>query len=537
MNRTKTPAALYVEVELRSVRLVRNERVILRDVDWRIRPGERWVLAGGNGAGKTQLMKILSGSVWPTPTGRERRSYRWRDETFSTPFEVKDEIGYLGPERQDKYARYGWNHTVEKIVGTGLHRTDIPLAALTARDRRRIAALLGRLGIAALAQRLFLSLSYGERRLTLLARTLASGAKLLLLDELLNGLDDTNRARALRWLQQTTRSRLPWVLTTHRVEDVPACVTHVLVLEEGRVVYRGKVGGGGKGLWAPLRRWLHSDHDRPTSATSATSAMAMLPTTAATATALGQPRRKLATRRAGRALVRLVNASVYLDEHVALEKISFEVRKGECWVVHGSNGSGKTTLLRTLYGDHGVAVGGSVERAGIVPGVPLQSFKTRVGLVAPHLQTDHPQDLTVAEVVQSGRHASIGLNDPATAADRAAARWALAFFGLSHLAARTLVELSYGQMRRVLFARAWVRRPQLLLLDEPFAGVDGPTRRELLAHVETLLGEGTAVVMATHHRSEWPMSTTHELQLAGGRARYCGPVRSAKGKVHGVSKQ
>ena len=78
------------------------------------------MLAGGNGAGKTQLMKLVAGSVWPTPTGREIRSYRWRDETFSTPFEVKDEIGYLGPERQDKYARYGWNHTVEQIVGTGL---------------------------------------------------------------------------------------------------------------------------------------------------------------------------------------------------------------------------------------------------------------------------------------------------------------------------------------------------------------------------------------------------------------------------------
>jgi molybdate transport system ATP-binding protein len=516
----KTPDALYVEVNLRSVRLVRNERVILRDVDWRIRPGERWVLAGGNGAGKTQLMKLVAGSVWPTPTGREMRSYRWRDETFSTPFEVKDEIGYLGPERQDKYARYGWNHTVAQIVGTGLHRTDIPLVALTAGDQRRVAALLGRLGIAALAERRFLSLSYGERRLTLLARTLASGAKLLLLDELLNGLDDTNRARALGWLQQTTRSRLPWILTTHRVEDVPDCVTHVLVLEEGRVVYRRKVGAGGKGLWTPLRRWLHSDHDRPPPAP-----------------ALSRPRRKLAARRAGRPLVRLVNASVYLDEHVALEKISFEVHKGECWVVHGSNGSGKTTLLRTLYGDHGVAVGGSVERAGVVPGVPLQAFKTRVGLVAPHLQTDHPQDLTVAEVVESGRHASIGLNDPATAADKAAARRALAFFELSHLAARTLVELSYGQMRRVLFARAFVRRPQLLLLDEPFAGVDGPTRRELLAHLETLLAQGTALVMATHHRSEWPVSATHELQLAGGRARYCGPVRSAKGKLHGVSRQ
>src|SRR2546430_3557789 len=130
-----------------------------------------------------------------------------------------------------------------------------------------------------------------------------------------------------------------------------------------------------------------------------------------------------------------------------------------------------TTLFRS------VAAGGRIERAGIEPGVPLEIFKRRVGLVAPHLQADHPQHLSVSEVVQSGRHASIGLNDPPSAADRAAARRSLAFFGLTGLAARTLRELSYGQLRRVLFARAWAPRPSLLLLDEAFSGVDGHTRR------------------------------------------------------------
>ncbi len=223
--------------------------------------------------------------------------------------------------------------------------------------------------------------------------------------------------------------------------------------------------------------------------------------------------------------MKLTRASVYLEGHRALRDISFEVRPGECWVVHGRNGSGKTTLLRTIYGDHGVAIGGRIERVGIEPGVPLESFKRRVGLVAPHLQADHPQHLRVAEVVQSGRHASIGLNDPPTAADRVAARDSLVFFGLGELADRTLRELSYGQLRRVLFARAWVRHPDLLLLDEPFSGVDGPTRRALRKQVEAMVADGAAVVMATHHRPEWPDCASHELELAGGVARYCGPVR------------
>jgi molybdate transport system ATP-binding protein len=508
MQRTKSADARYVEVRLANVRLEREGRTILKDVNWTIRPGEHWVLAGGNGAGKSQLLKLIAGAVWPTPTGREVRQYRWRHELWPGPFEVQDEIAYVGPERQDKYERYGWNHTVEQVVGTGLYRTDIPLNPLDSNDRRRIATVLGRLAVGHLAARRFLTLSYGERRLVLLARALASRPKLLLLDELLNGLDEINHGRAVRWLEHTRSTRMPWVLATHRGEDVPASATHALVLEKGSVVYSGKLRR------APLERWLNVGHD----------SAPMVPV-------------KGRRRSRGRdVLVRLTNATVYLDEHVALKKVSLEVCPGECWVIHGRNGSGKTTLLRTLYGDHGVAVGGRIERAGIEPGVPLEVFKRRVGLVAPHLQADHPQHLTVAEVVQSGRHSSIGLNDAPTAADRTAARRSLAFFGLGELATRTLRELSYGQLRRVLFARAWVCHPDLLLLDEAFSGVDGPTRRSLKSHVEAMVADGIAVVMTTHHRPEWPDCATHELELAGGQARYCGPIRPSGRGASGVVK-
>jgi molybdate transport system ATP-binding protein len=484
-------------VRLEAVRLERNGRRVLEDVSWIIRPGERWVLAGANGAGKTQLLKLVAGSVWPTPTGHEVRQYHWKGELWRTPHDIQDEIGYVGPERQDKYTRYGWNHTVEQVVATGIHRTDIPLHSPDDADRRRVAAILRQLRIEPLAGRRFLTLSYGERRLTLLARALASRPGMLLLDELLNGLDEANRERARRWLERTARSKLPWVFSTHRVEDVPASATHALVLEHGQIVYRGAIRR------APLTRWLaRQAHTR--------------------GGARGGPRRHDSS---GGALVRLTHAHVHLDEHVALKDVSLAIHAGDCWVVHGHNGSGKTTLLRTLYGDHGVAVGGRIERAGVEPGVPLQVFKERVGLVAAHLQADHPQELTAAAVVQSGRHASIGLNEAPSAADRAAARSALQAFGLSSLASRPLRELSYGQLRRVLFARAWVREPALLLLDEPFAGIDEPTRRELSERIEARVAAGTAVVMTTHRRSEWPHCASHELELARGEVRYAGPVR------------
>jgi ABC-type molybdenum transport system ATPase subunit/photorepair protein PhrA len=164
-------------------------------------------------------------------------------------------------------------------------------------------------------------------------------------------------------------------------------------------------------------------------------------------------------------------------------------------------------------------------RTGLEPGVPLETFRRRAALVAPHLQADHPLHLSVAEVVQSGRYASIGLSDAPSAADAAAARRAMREFDVLPYAQRTLRELSYGQLRRVLFARAWVVRPKLLLLDEPFAGLDALTQQALQTRIERRVADGAAVVMVLHRRNDWPQCATHELQLVGGTLRYAGPVR------------
>jgi len=458
------------------------------------------VLVGANGAGKTQLLKLIAGAVWPVPERQPLRRYRWGGQVRTTPYEAQDEIAYVGPERQDRYERYGWNHSVEQVIGTGIHRSDIPLAPLTGANRRTIAALARRLDLTSLLRRGFLTLSYGERRLVLLARAMASRPRLLLMDELLNGLDAARHASALEFLAATRRSQLPWVLSVHRPQDVPAGATHALMLEGGRIRYRGPLGR------APLAPWF--ERARRSARTPA-----------------APPRPPSRAARGAPMLARLSGAEVYLDGHRALQGISLTIRQGECWVIHGPNGSGKSTLIRTLYGDHGVAAGGRIERAGVGPGVPLEVFKRTVGLVAPHLQSDHPRDLTVAEVVQSGRYASIGLAQPPSAADRAAARRALADFGLSAFAARPLAELSYGQLRRVLFARAWVARPRLLLLDEPYAGLDARTRHALMGHLEHLIAAGTTVVIATHNREEWPAAATHELALSTGSPVWCGPIR------------
>ena len=487
----------FITVQLQRVNLDRDGRAILRDVRWCVKPGERWVVLGANGAGKTQLLKVLAGAVWPNADDDHRLRWQQHGAWHRSPASLIEDIGYLGPERQDRHERHGWNHRVREVVGTGIHRSDIPLLPLNPSQRRRVAAVLRSLRLTRLAARRFLTLSYGERRRVLLARALASRPALLLLDELLSGLDPAQRTQVMTWLERSAGSRLPWVLTAHRAEEVPLAATHLLVLRQGQVQYAGR-------LRRPaLQRFF---------AQLEVGAMPQRQTRQRAASlARGQA--------SGRSTwFRFRDASLYLDYRPVLRHIDWQVRDGEFWVVRGANGSGKSSLLRAIYGDFPVAAGGELQRRGIQPGVPLSEFRRHCGFVAPHLQTDYPRDTSVLEVVASGLHSSIGLNEALSAAERRRARKALALLDAEQFADLTLGQLSYGQVRRVLFARALVHEPGLLLLDEAFAGLDSGTRARLLNRVRLHVAAGGSAVLATHYDDEIPAQLTGELRLCAGRA-------------------
>jgi ABC-type molybdenum transport system ATPase subunit/photorepair protein PhrA len=130
----------------------------------------------------------------------------------------------------------------------------------------------------------------------------------------------------------------------------------------------------------------------------------------------------------------------------------------------------------------------------------------------------------VLDTVVSGLHASLGLNFRATAAERRKALAALASVGMEDFAGRSLADMSYGQVRRILFARAMVTRPRIVLLDEPFTGLSPELRTQLQSWVDERIAAGVTVVMATHYRSEWPRLASHELVLKRGRIVRAGTI-------------
>ena len=477
-------------VSLRAAGVRRGDKWVLRGITWQLKPGERWALLGENGAGKTQLLKLLSGDIWPTPTraATAARTYRAGRHALELR-EAKQRIAYLGGERQDKYARYAWNLRVRDVVATGLHRTDLLLSPATRTEARQVTAMLHACGIQGLAAREFLSLSYGEKRLALLARALVQQPDWLLLDELYNGLDGEYRRRIDSVLATARANGQSWVATAHRAMDVPPGTRSLLELSEGRIRRMKQLSAADL-----VRLQAHA---------------AELPS---------RPSRRrhkppVTTAVAGPVLLRLSNVDLYVGYRAVLRAVNWQLRQGEHWAVFGANGAGKSSFLKLLYGDLSPALGGKIERVGFPAGTPIFEWKRRVGYVSPELQSLYATDIEVMELVASGRHSSIGLAARMTAADFKSARTWLAFFKLRNVAKRRARELSYGQLRRALIARAMAADPSMLLLDEPFTGLDPIQRATMKRLLERLMQTQVTIIAAVHHAEDLPRGMTRRLHL------------------------
>ncbi|HWS64032.1 MAG TPA: ATP-binding cassette domain-containing protein [Steroidobacteraceae bacterium] len=488
-----------LNIELHAVSVRRGYTWALRNISLRLNAGERWALIGGNGAGKTQLLKLLGTDVWPTPTGRETRTYSLGTRPVDL-IAAKQRIAYIGAELQDKYALYGWDLTVQDLVASGLHRTDLLLRPVTPGEGRRTAAMLERCGLKHLGKRGFLSLSYGQKRLALLARALVQTPDWLLLDEFYNGLDADYRRRIDRILRQVCTAGRSWIASSHRAVDVPSGTQGLIELRAGRLCRVRPLSG------ADLARLARHSGESP-------------PLRVARTAVPQRVRRSTPVRdKRGALLLRIRGADLYVDYRAVLRDVNWDLHGGEHWAVFGANGTGKSSFLKLLYGDLSPALGGSMERAGFPRGTPINSWKRRVGYISPELQTDYAVNVTVSDLVASGRHASIGLSDAPTAADQKSAHHWLGYFALLSVAKRRPRELSYGQLRRALFARALAGDARILLLDEPLTGLDPRQRGAMKRLLEGLMKRGVTLIVAVHHPEDLPRGITHVLRLHKGRA-------------------
>ena len=226
-------------------------------------------------------------------------------------------------------------------------------------------------------------------------------------------------------------------------------------------------------------------------------------------------------------ILTLAAAEVRVQGRAILGPVDLLVRPGEHWVLLGPNGSGKTTLL-SLAGAWRQPSRGSVRVLGERIGrVDVRALRGRIGHVS-HLVADRLRaSITVEHAVLTGKASTLetwfqDLGDD----DRATAHVLLAEVGCEALADRQVGSLSLGERQRVSIARALFGRPELLLLDEPAAGLDLPARERLVmaATAAASRPHGPTTLLATHHLEEVPATVTHAALLREGRITHAGPV-------------
>ena len=224
-----------------------------------------------------------------------------------------------------------------------------------------------------------------------------------------------------------------------------------------------------------------------------------------------------------------IGLTVRRGERLLLDNVSWSVSEGERWVVIGPNGAGKTTLLSILAGRM-FPTSGLIEVLGEELGATdMAELRTRIGWASSGELIDMPPGESVANAVITGAQAVAGrwieVYEPA---DEARRDELLASWNLAHLANRTFGTLSEGERKRCLIARSLMADPELLLLDEPGAGLDLAGREDLVERLEILAADAMApgLVLITHHVEEIPPGFSHALVIAKGRIVASGPINT-----------
>ena len=486
-----------------------GEHIIFPHTSWMFQRQEHWAILGANGSGKSLLADALRGLL-PLVHGELR--YHFRPPPGLTPEEAIGHVSYEDrkAELHNTVVQSRWNSLEEE--GASLVRDflsyervmEINPFEVTARHRQarpqfeqRMWRAVSLLEVAPFLDRALLSLSNGERQRVQLVRALSHPMRLLILDEPFTGLDTANRGHFHAVLERLMATPMRVLLIATRIEDLPRHVTHVLSVAHCRVVAAGPRADI---LSLPQVRRLFST---PKLATKR----------AVTIRSNPQNRRQGSR---GHELVRLRNATVRYGDTIILHRINWTVRGGESWALLGPNGSGKTTLLSLILGDNPQVYTNDIVVFGRSrgSGESVWEIKRQIGWVSPELQLHFNDSATCFEVVASGFHDTVGLFQPASARQRAVARRWLAEFRLLEFAHRPLFSLSAGLQRVALLARALVKNPRLLILDEPCQGLDSAHRDHFVSVVDALIrARAATVIYVTHRPDEIPSFIKRVLRL------------------------
>ena len=388
------------------------------------------------------------------------------------------------------YLQQRWNqHDIDSetpTVGQSLERAYQLTGADTPERRGLRQRLTSSLGLDRLLDQYVIALSSGELRKLQVTKALLANPKTLILDSPFIGLDAEARrqlSELLHFLSQT--EGLQVVMLLAREEDIPD--------------------------WTEETVWMTPEDTfrSPAPPLDDSTREALLQLAGTTAPPTVEPTGE-------HPVVEMRHVTISYNGRTILGPVDWLIRQGECWALSGRNGSGKSTLLSLISADNpqGYACDISLFGRRRGSGESIWDIKKRIGYVSPEMHRSYQRQLPALQVVASGLKDTVGLYVRPTVQERELCRRWMDVFGVGHLAERSFLTLSGGEQRLVLLARAFVKSPDLLILDEPLHGLDAPNSQRAKDIIDTYCRQPRkTLLMVTHYEHELPPCITHHKRL------------------------
>jgi molybdate transport system ATP-binding protein len=422
---------------------------------------------GRNGSGKTQYIDQQRKTL---------ASDRVRYIAFSDSY---------GPNVDSQYyLQLRWNqHDIDHetpTVGELLQRAYL-LAGDDTEERQRMKEQLYRMfHMDGLLDKYIITLSSGELRKFQLTKTLFANPRLLIIDNPFIGLDAETRDQLKELLLVLAKERdMEIVLVIAKTDDVPDFVTETIEMSPQDTIPEHVLTNE---QYEAILSLPYHDNDYDC-----------------------------------QRVVEMKHVSIRYGERTILKDLDWTVMNGERWALLGQNGSGKSTLLSLICADNPQSYACDITLFDRPrgSGESIWDIKKHIGYVSPEMHRSYKRNLPCIRIVASGMMDSIGLYAVPNEQDYATCRWWMNIFGIGHLAERPFMQLSSGEQRLVLLARAFVKDPQLLILDEPLHGLDLWNRRVVKDVIEAFCQRrNKTLIMVTHYREELPVIITHQKFLA-----------------------
>ena len=466
-----------------------DDAIFPEPINWEIREGEVWTIVGDNASGKTTMANILRGKffadegeiVYHFLEAIRTSEYQtlWPDKFIKT---VNFKSAYSADDFKQMYYQQRFHSTeVEECPFLSEMFKTAHIEELNNNP------LFRSLNIQSLLNRRVIHLSSGEMRRMIIAKALLEKPRMLIFDNPFNGLDIKMVPQVDELLSGLPQTGVQIMFISPTADRIPSCTTHILQLNGCRIAYCGLASE-----FKPQPETLPSvptiDWNRiPTIDPSQSDTV-----------------------------VEMRDIEISYGKHIVQQHLNWTIKRGEKWALQGLNGTGKSTLLSYIFADNPQAYAKDIALFGRQRGTgeSIWDIKKRIGFTSSEMHLYYREPVDCLKIVESGFFDSIGLYRTCSAEQEQTARYLMQVVGISHLEGRSFLKISSAEQRLVLFARTLVKNPEVLILDEPFHGLDNRNLQHCIGIVNDFCRQpGKTLVFVTHNAHELPECINHTFEL------------------------